>query len=301
MARPSLPSGRVVALLALSALALMTIDARGFAVIDRARATALAVSGPLRDGVSYLLSPASDGFHAAVHYEQLADENAQLRAEVAELQGQIDQLPDRESELAELSAAVEVDYLEEYTMLTARIVTDRRTGLERIIEIDLGSDDGIEPGFPVVTGGGLVGRTDLVNSNRSTIRLVTDPELFVGVRALASGAVGVVQGDGEGRPLNLDLAESGQDAVRSGTRFVTAGTNGSRFPLGIPVGRASDPVDEDGTIAPTELIPSADLATMIYLSVVILPPEPPTSDATGATEPAEDTTTTTANAGDSSP
>ncbi len=286
MPRPSLPSGRVVVLLALSALALMTIDSRGFALIDRARVAALSISGPIRDGVGFIASPVVDGYHGAVHYDQVVEENAALRAEVADLEGRIDQLPDLQNELDEVRAATDIDFLDDYPTVTARVITDRRTGLERIIEINVGSNDGIEVGFPVVTGRGLVGTTDQVYGDRSTIRLVTDPSMFVGVRALASGAVGVIQGDGAGRNVSLDLAEAGLSDVAGGTRFVTSGSNGSRFPLGIPVGRAVAPGADSNVEAPSQLETSAQLDLIIYVSVVILPPEPADDELplTAATE-----------------
>ncbi len=272
----------------------MTIDSRGFALIDRARVAALAFSGPIRDGIGFVASPVVDAYHGAIHYDEVVEQNADLRAEVAELEGRIDQLPDLRTELDEVGAATDIDFLDDYPVVTARVITDRRTGLERIIEINVGSEQGIESGFPVVTGRGLVGQTDQVYGNRSTIRLLTDPSFFVGVRALASGAVGVVQGDGAGRDVSLDLAEAGQSEVTGGTRFVTAGTNGSRFPLGIPVGRAIAPDPDSNVEAPTELDPSAQLDQAIYLSVIILPPVPSDDSLTTTTTTAQDPATSEA-------
>lgn len=270
MARPAVPSRRVLALLIITAIALMTIDARGFGPIQSIRRTVLSASQPVRDGLTWAISPVTDAWLGTVHYDTLEDENAELRLRLAELEGQVEQLPDTELRLEQVLAATDLDYLDDVPRVTGRVVADRRTGLERIVELDRGTDDGVSDGMPVVTGQGLVGRILLATKDRSIVRLITDPRFSVGVISPQSGAIGVTTGAGEGRPPVVDIEADSIDRVSSGARFETSGFDRSRYPGGIPVGVLD--VDEDRDRRTIDL--AADLERLSYLTVLLVGESP---------------------------
>ncbi len=265
MARNTIPSRRLVVLLAVTAIAMMTLDARSVGPFNEVRRVVLTVTQPLRSGVDAALSPLAHAWNGAVHYDDLDDENAQLRARVVELEGRIDRLPEVEQELDQLLEATSIDYVGDIPRVTARVVSDRNTNLERIVEIDRGSDDGCEEGQPVVTGAGLVGRLVAVEASRSQVQLISDPRLSVGVVNPTTRATGVSSGNGINRPLVVDLVEGAADVVSSGSRFETSGFDRSRYPGGIPVGR----LVVDGEV--TTLKPFADLSQLGYLTVLLVP------------------------------
>lgn len=276
MARPGLPSRRLIILLVVTALGLMTLDARSVGPFNGVRRGVFAVTQPLRGVVDIALSPVADAWNGAVHYDSIEEENAQLRARVVELEATVDRLPEAEAELESMLTASNIDYLAEIPRVTARVVADRDTNLERIVEIDKGSDDGLIEGQPVVTGNGLVGRLLAVEGSRSQIRLISDPRLSVGVINPTTRAIGVTAGDGNGEDLVLDLADGAIDSVNSGTRFETSGFEQSRYPGGIPVGRLV--LDDDEV----RLDPIADLDNLGYVTVLLVvpsvtPPEEPES------------------------
>ena len=66
--------------------------------------------------------------------------------------------------------------------------------------------------MPVVTGAGLVGRVVDVSKLRAIVRLVTDPNLDVGIRSPPTGDTGVARGNGPNRDLSVDLLEGGSVA-----------------------------------------------------------------------------------------
>jgi rod shape-determining protein MreC len=269
VAAPSIPSRRLVVLLVITAVALMTVDVRGFAPLDRAREVTLSATRPPRDLARWAATPVLDTWRGAVHYDDLVAENAALRDRIAELEGAIDRAPDAEAELAELLRATDIGFSGDIPRLTARVTTDRETGLERLVEIDKGSDHGLRAEMPVVTGTGLVGRLELVTPRRSVVRLITQPQFNVGVRS-RNGAVGVAQGDGTGQALALELSQSRSVPVRPGQRFETTAFERSVFPPGLPVGRlVGDPDDDEGL----RLEPLADLDRLGYLSVLLWEPE----------------------------
>jgi len=265
VAKPAVASRRILLLLAVTALALMTFDVRGFGPIDSARSTALAVTAPFRSFVGRVASPVSDTWHGAVHYDDVLAENDRLRADVARLEGELARLPDVEADYDELLEATELDFGTDLQQVTARVVSDRRTGIERILEINRGSADGLAAGMPVVIGSGLTGLVDDVFAeNRSTIRLITDSRVSVGVDGVDSGQVGIANGDGDGSPLILDLTVRALEEVANGERFETTGFS-EVFPQDIPVGILV--IDPD--TGATRLDPLVDFDRLGFVTILI--------------------------------
>ena len=194
-----------------------------------------------------------------MHYDAVVDENERLRAEVARLEGEVARLPDIEADFEALKEATGVPIDETIPRVTAKIVSDRDTGIERIIEIDRGSADGVVAGMPVIVGSGLVGRVlDVYGDHRSTLRLITDPRFDVGVSGISSGETGLATGDGDGRPLRLEIQAQGLDRVSAG----------ERFPPDIPVGVYAFDVATNTA----SLEPFVDLDGLVFVTVLLIEP-----------------------------
>jgi rod shape-determining protein MreC len=100
--------------------------------------------------------------------------------------------------------------------------------------INIGSNQGILPGMPVVTNKGLVGRVDAVIAEAARVLLVTDAASAVNVRLQSSDIeamlVGSVTGD-----LSLDMIS--QDATLTvGDVVLTSGLGGT-YPPNLLVGQ----------------------------------------------------------------
>jgi rod shape-determining protein MreC len=232
---------RLLPLVVASALAFLALDAAGFGPIAAVRRTVLSVGQPIGAVLGVVVAPLANTWNGAVHYDELADENRQLRRRVAELEGRSAGQADLEADIRSLLEATEIEYLGDVERVTARVVSDRRTEIERVVEIDKGSEAGIELGMPVVTGHGLAGMVELVTGKRSVVRLITDADVSVGVRS--SNGLGLTDGRGDGglglraTPELLEAIRLG--AVTDGERFVTSGVDRSLYPPGIPVGTLS--------------------------------------------------------------
>lgn len=268
MKRPPAPSRRLVILLVITAVALMTLDARASGPFGGIRRFAFSVVQPIRSVADYALSPLTGVWNGAVHYDDVVEENHRLRYRIAELEGQIGRLPAVEEELAQFLAANDLSYIADIPSVTAKVVSDRDTEVERVIEIDRGHNHGVVEGQPVVTGHGLVGRVLLVQGDRSQIQLITDPRMYVGLINPQTRATGVANGAGSGRSLVLDLSDASVALVSTGARFETSGFDRSPYPGGIPVGRMRIVDDE------VQLIPIAELDRLGYVSVLLTEPEP---------------------------
>ena len=165
----------------------------------------------------------------------LRQRNAQLEGEVARLQTQVIDLQQQVTETNILSALVDFARANpEYSYKAAAVIGLDPSPFLRYVIINIGSNQGILPGMPVVTDKGLVGRVDAVIAEAARVQLVTDAASAVNVRLQSSDTeamlVGSVTGD-----LSLDMIS--QDAVVTiGDIVLTSGLGGS-YPPNLLVGQ----------------------------------------------------------------
>jgi rod shape-determining protein MreC len=186
----------------------------------------------------------SDAFSGVTGYGDLEDENAELRARLAELEGAELQSEEAERELRQLQELLDVDWVGDIPSVGARVVTTPVSNYEQTIELDKGTEDGVEEGMPVVTGSGLAGQVVSASDRRATVRLVTDPDSRIAVRLRTSGDLGLVTGEGPDEPLSVDFVEPGTE-VHAAELLTTSGLEGAVLPGGIPVGRVVERAQGD--------------------------------------------------------
>jgi rod shape-determining protein MreC len=143
--------------------------------------------------------------------------------------------------------------------------------LQFTIEIDKGSGDGIARNMPVVSGGALIGKIVRVTSSRSTVRLLSDPSLSVGVRLSRTGDLGVATGDGD--DLAMSLVEPTTE-LKKGDSAVTSGLQQSEYPPDIPVGTVrSTKRDNAGLAQAVQLRTVVNLRRLSFVRVLQWSPE----------------------------
>ena len=165
----------------------------------------------------------------------LRQNNAQLEADVARLQTQVIDLQQQVTETNILSALVDFARANpEYSYKAAAVIGRDPSPFLRYVIINVGSNEGVLPGMPVVTDKGLVGRVDAVIAEAARIQLVTDAASAINIRMQASNTeamlVGSITGD-----LSLDMIP--QDAnVQVGDVVLTSGLGGN-YPANLLVGQ----------------------------------------------------------------
>lgn len=253
--------------LVLSSATVITLDFRGDGteLIDAVRDGAGDALAPVRAAAGDVLDPVGDALSGLTGYGDLEAENEVLRGRLAELEGAALAGEEAARERDTLANLLELQGLGDIPSVGARVISVPISNFEQTIELDKGSSDGITEDMPVVTGTGLVGQVVSVSSDRSTVRLITDPAASVGVRLERSGDVGSAEGDGPGRSLAMAFVETAT-AVGRQELARTSGLEGAVFPGGIPVGRVVQSRAGAGELEQrVELEPIADLE---HLSVV---------------------------------
>ena len=190
-----------LALLVVTAIALLTLDARGSGgVLDTARGAALDLLGPVRTFGDWAVGPFRNAWRGVVSFDDLEAENAQLRGEMAQAQASVLRVGELERDRQELLALVGArDTARAIPRVTARVIDAPVSNFERTIELAKGRRDGIREGMPVESGDGLIGRVVQASATRSRVELLTDPNFDAGVRIVRSGDDGLASGRGPGR------------------------------------------------------------------------------------------------------
>ena len=138
-----------------------------------------------------------------------------------------------------------------------------------MIEVDKGTDDGLEEGMAVGgPGPAVVGRLEQVDRSRSLVQLATHPDFRVGVRLVTSQDEGLARGTGTEGILRIESGVRLDAQVDNDEVLVTSGGR-SMFPSDIPVGRVVDP-DPDADYRRSIIVGlAADLENLSFLKVVL--------------------------------
>jgi rod shape-determining protein MreC len=266
-----------IALLVLTSLALLTLDFRDAAIVQSARRTVGSAFSPLRGAAETVSEPFTNAWRGVTDYGDLETENEELRARIEEMEGQAVLQEDAAQQLAELLEQQNIEWVGSIPTTAARVISDDPSNFSHTIDLDKGSDDGIEMGMPVVNGAGLVGRVVLVTNSRSSVQLITDPDFKVGVRVVSTGATGTARGQGSGERLIVDTGlEADSDQVpEEGAALTTSGLELSAFPGSIPVGTVADTREARGLTLELLADPMADTERLAFVTVLLRPPPQP--------------------------
>ena len=212
----------------------------------------VAVLSPVQEGASKVFSPVRDvsdwvssTLRAKNERDQLERQNHQLYARLATAQQEA--IDDRQ-----LTRLVGVDRrigASAYKPVGASVIDRDQSVWYQQVGINVGSDDGVHVGDPVIGDGALVGKISLVNGSSSEVLLITDHTMGVSAEVQNhSGDTGVlVPAVGNINQLVLQSLPNGA-SIAPGDLVVTAGFRdpahpsqpGSLYPVGIPIGRVAD-------------------------------------------------------------
>lgn len=203
-----------------------------------------------------------------------ADEIEALKAQVSELEAEVNRLREVERENARLRGllAYRIEQGGTGRMLPARVIGRDPGNWFAMIRINRGAADGVRRDMPVVLPAGLVGRTYVVGQHATDVLLITDPRSGVGGLVQETRTPGVVKGVFQGTSA-LRMSYLAKDAgIQKGQMVVTSGLGGL-FPKGIPIGRISAVAREPSGLTKTaDLVPAVDFEHLEEVLVVIEPP-----------------------------
>jgi rod shape-determining protein MreC len=231
------PSSRSLAavILVLVALALLVLSLSGF--LNSIQGMALTPVAAVQEWIAIRFNTLRNLLAAPTDVAVLRQQNAELQAEVAQLQREVIALREQAAE-AEILGAL-LNYARsnpESRYLATNVIGRDVSPYLRSVWIGSGSDAGIARGMPVVTERGLVGRVVEAFPTAARVQLITDPQSAVNVRLQDSRADGVTVAQPNGE-LWMDQINQGLK-VTPGELVLTSGLGGG-YPADITVGQVA--------------------------------------------------------------
>lgn len=247
---------------------LITLHFRGDNVFERAEDAARSAASSVGDFASAIFEPISGAWNAAWDYDDLEDENRQLREQIDELRAGEFAERTAMADLAQLYADLDLTQVGEIPAVVAQVVVPLGNFQGDTIQISKGTSHGIEVGQPVVVSSGLVGRVAEVRNSRAVVRTLTSQDFVVGVRFLDTNQVLPAFGQG---PDNLLLASQDISLVAPavGALAVTSGLERSVYPPGLAVGMVTQVEIDQGTLNRVITIaPAVNPQALSFVSVL---------------------------------
>lgn len=250
----------LVAALVVIALILLTVYFRESdrGPLHSVRRGVLAVTSPVASAGEWVTSPfrAVGSWFSGIgvsrqELDRLADQNAELRQRVADLE-------EARLENERLKSLVGFIETSEIESVGARVIGRPTSEWEGVITIDRGTADGVDAAMPVLAPQGVVGQTIEVTAHSAKVRLIGDQRSGVAAMLQTSRAEGVVKGSIEG-DLTLEYV-SRDTTVVVGDVVLTSGMGGV-YPKGLLIGDV-EAVDHDEN----ELFPAIDVRQFADIS-----------------------------------
>ena len=262
-------------------LAIMTLVCVGLIVMSLATQN---VVGSIQSGASYLVEPfqvsinkigtwftgISDGFKSA---KELADENKELKDQIAQLTEQNNNFIQQQDELERLEALYKLDSeFPEYDKVAATVISKDPGNWYNTFVINKGSEDGIEVDMNVLGGGGLVGIVTETGRNWSKVRSIIDDESNVSAmingKALLCTVAGSLKDMNNGKITFFGLQDP-DELVTSGDMVVTSNIS-EKFLPGFTIGYISDIEKNSNNLTKSgTIIPASDFTEIREVLVVM--------------------------------
>lgn len=218
--------------------ALMTYDARDDATKQRKiRSIAHTITYPIQQGASSVGNWLGGFFGNFGELRRASTENQQLHQQIDRMQAELRDTRERATEAARLETLLKLNEKSDYKTIVARVIARDPSMWFDSVTIDKGSWSGVEVNMPVVTAGGVVGRTVSTSPWSAQVMLVTDEKSGAGAivgQLGQSTAIGSVKGMGENGLLEMRYV-SGMERVQTGDTVTTTGQD-AIYPPGYTVG-----------------------------------------------------------------
>jgi rod shape-determining protein MreC len=281
MAAPQ-QSGRrriTLGLIFLASATLITLDFQSFGPLGTIQTGAREVVAPIRAGGERIASPITGLWDGATEFDDLERENIELRAEVDRLRGELVRSGVDRSDYEALLAINGLEVPAGYPLLLAKVRTGEVGNFTSgVIEIDVGTADGVAKDMAVVTAAGIVGRVERADRGSSTVRLVSSTEFVMGVEV--AGEVGLARGTGSATEIEIAQGIGIRAQVSVGDPVTTTNSERTLFPSNLVIGMVSGlERSEDASNRNVTVELAANPVDLRFVNVVLVEPGAEIEDA----------------------
>jgi rod shape-determining protein MreC len=191
------------------------------------RASMLNSSNRLTGNIYQLNSEVTEYLKLKTVNTRLAEENAALRALLAESQYDKSRM---------MVSVTDSSALQQYTYIPAKVVNGSTNRRNNYFTINKGLLQGVEPEMAVITSDGIVGIVKDVSKNYASVLSILHKNSSISVKLAGTGYIGSLVWDG-GSPKRVQLTDIPNHVeLYEGMEVVTSGYS-AMFPSGIKVGK----------------------------------------------------------------
>lgn len=230
------------------------------------------ITTPIRSGLSSLAGWVEDRYSYAFRYDELVQENEELKLRIAELEKSAREGEDAIEENERYRDLLGLTQRQEKLDLESAYITARgATNWASTITLNKGTSHGVAVGNCVIDQyGNLVGIVDEAAYNWCTIITVVDAELEMGGLVSRTNSAAILEGDfalmGEGKLKLSYLPENTQ--LIAGDEVLTSGMGGV-YPSGLKVGTIDEILTEASGMGRYAVIsPSAELDELRQVFII---------------------------------
>ena len=234
---------------------------------------------PVKMKVIGLFSPATnfvndkttkikDTFSMLLHLGDIKKEKKDLEKNIENLKADLVEFEEYRLENQRLRHLLDLrKNLQKYDVISANVIARDVTNWSRSLIIDKGSEDGISPGDPVVSYGGLVGSVYECGASQSKVMLLIDNNARAGVIVQRTRDLGVTEGQSSDI-MTLKYIPRTSD-IRTGDILISSGM-GQIYPKGIKVGEIIKVYEEKASLYKfAEVKPDVNFGKLEEVVVII--------------------------------
>ena len=173
------------------------------------------------------------GFSIIPNIFDIQKENKRLRETNITLSNEVSGLKEARLENLRLNQLLDFRLKHDYKMTAARIVGKTLIQTRNNITLNVGENDSVKVGMPVITDKGLVGKIVAVSNTYSIAQILLNKDLKISAKDQRSRVDGIIGWEGGDRLLMKNVSKS-SDAMTGDVVITSEYSN--IFPQGIPIG-----------------------------------------------------------------
>jgi rod shape-determining protein MreC len=180
-----------------------------------------------------IIGTVQSGFSFIPNVFEIQKENKRLRETNINLSNEVSQLKESKLENLRLNQLLEFKQKHDYHMTTAKIVGKTLIQTRNNITLNIGENDSVKTGMPVITDKGLVGKIVASSGSYSIAQILLNKDLRISAKDQRSRVDGIVGWEGGDRLIMKNVSKSSD--VMVGDVVITSEYS-NVFPQGIPIG-----------------------------------------------------------------
>jgi rod shape-determining protein MreC len=200
------------------------------------------------------------GFSIIPNVFELEKENKTLRETNINLSKELSLLKEAKFENLRLNSMLEFKTRTNYRIVTGKIIGKTLIQTRNNITINIGENDSVKMGMPVITDKGLVGKIVAVSGNYSIAQIILNKDLRVSAKDQRSRVDGIISWDGEQNKIQLKNVSKSAD-VLVGDVIMTSEYSNS-FPSGVPIGYVTAVGTIDNLFKKVDIEPFVNFETL---------------------------------------